>query len=653
MRRPTLALTFALLLTLTVQAVGQRRTGEAAGEWRHYAGNAGSHKYSALDRINKDNVSRLKMVWRWTSPDNRIVSAQPLARPGGYQDTPIMAKGVLYTVTSLGQVTALDPSSGTERWSFDPESWKAGRPTNLGFVHRGLAYWTDGRRERLFVGTGDAYLLAIDARTGSLDPEFGEKGRVDLASGLSHVSRATNYAVTSAPVICRNVLVIGASINDGPLMKEAPKGDISGFDVVTGQRLWTFHSIPRPGEFGHETWEDGSWEYTGNTNVWTYMSADEELGYVYLPFGTPTNDFYGGHRPGNNLFAESLVALDARTGKRVWHFQGVHHGVWDYDFPAAPTLADITVSGKRVRAAIQVSKQGFIYVFDRRTGVPVWPIEERQVPPSTVPGERLSATQPFPTKPPPFESQGFGDRDLIDYTPELRTHAQKILERFDHGPLFTPPSLRGTVQMPGWAGGANFGGAAYDPETGMFYVPSYRSPIVVQLVAPDPSKSNFRYRRGGTMALPTIDGLPIWKGPYSRITAYDLNAGTIAWMTPTGDGPRNHPLIEHLELPPMGVDARGYTIATRTLLFHTHGGEGLRGGEVPEPFQGRPLSKALTRETPKIRALDKKTGAIVWEHQLPLSPAHAPMTYLYQDRQFIVVAVGGGLNAELVAFSLE
>ena len=651
MRRPTLALTLVILLGLELQ--GQNRPSATPGEWRHYAGNALSQKYSPLDQITKDNVSQLKIVWRWTSPDNAIVSANPLFRPGGYQDTPLMVNGVLYTVTSLGQVAALDPGTGTPRWSFDPESWKAGRPTNLGFVHRGLAYWTDGSRERLFMGTGDAHLLAIDAKTGRLDPGFGEGGRIDLVDGLKHVSRTTNYAVTSAPVICRNVLVVGASISDGPMRKEAPKGDISGFDAVTGKRLWTFHSIPRPGEFGHDTWEDGSWEYTGNTNVWTYMSADEELGYVYLPFGTPTNDFYGGHRPGQNLFAESLVVLDARTGKRVWHFQGVHHGVWDYDFPAAPTLADITVNGKPIRAAIQVSKQGFAYVFDRRTGVPVWPIEERKVPPSSVPGERLSSTQPFPTKPPPFEPQGFGEDDLIDYTPELRAHALEILKRFDHGPLFTPPSLRGAIQMPGWAGGANFGGAAFDPETGMLYVPSYRSPIVVQLVTPDSEKSNFRYRRGGVQSLPTIDGLPIWKGPYSRVTAYDLNTGTIAWMTPTGDGPRNHPLIEHLKLPPMGVDARGYTIATRTLLFHTQGGEGLRGGEAPEPFQGRPLSKQLPRETPKIRALDKQTGAIVWEHEMPRSPAHAPMTYLYQGRQFVVVAIGGGLNAELVAFSLE
>ena len=651
MRPLTLALAVSILAGSNTH--GQKNSSVQVGEWRHYAGNAMGHKYSPLDVISTENVGRLKMVWRWSSPDNAIVSANPLSRPGGYQDTPIMANGALYTVTSLGQVAALDPSTGTQRWSFDPESWKSGRPTNLGFVHRGLAYWTDGNRERLFMGTGDAFLLAIDAKTGKLDSAFGEGGRVDLIDGLNHVSRATNYSVTSAPVICRNVLVVGASINDGPMRKEAPKGDVSGFDVVTGKRLWTFHSIPRPGEFGHDTWEDGSWEYTGNTNVWTYMSADEELGYVYLPFGTPTNDFYGGHRPGNNLFAESLVVLDARTGKRVWHFQGVHHGVWDYDFPAAPTLADITVDGKRIRTAIQVSKQGFVYVFDRRTGVPVWPIEERNVPASTVPGERLSATQPFPTRPPPFEPQGFGETDLIDYTPELRAQALEILKRFDHGPLFTPPSLRGTIQMPGWAGGANFGGAAFDPETGMLYVPSYRSPIVVQLVEPDQSKSNLRYRRGGVQSLPTIDGLPIWKGPYSRVTAYDLNAGAIAWMTPVGNGPRDHPLIEHLRLPPMGVDARGYTIATRTLLFHTHGGEGLRGGEAPEPFQGRPLSKARPRETPKIRALDKRTGAIVWEHDMPLSPAHAPMTYQHQGRQFIVVAIGGGLNAELVAFSLE
>jgi quinoprotein glucose dehydrogenase len=639
------------LLALGCQAWGAAQS--ATGEWRHYAGDAAATRYSPLDQIHRDNVARLRVAWRWASPDAAIVAANPLARPGAYQDTPLMVKGVLYTATSLGQFAAIDPGSGRTIWTYDPESWKGGRPTNLGFVHRGMAYWSDGSRDRILMGTGDAYLLSIDARTGKPDPEFGDGGRVDLVAGVPRAVRATNYAVSSAPVICRNVVVVGASISDNPANKEAPPGDVSGYDVRTGRKVWTFHSIPRAGEFGHDTWEDGSGEYTGNTNVWTSMSVDEELGYVYLPFGTPTNDFYGGHRPGQNLFAESLVALDVRTGKRVWHFQGVHHGVWDYDFPAAPALVDITVGGRRIPAAAQVSKQGFTYVFDRRTGEPVWPIEERPVAPSTVPGERLSATQPFPTKPPPFERQGVTEEDLIDYTPELRAQALEILKRFDYGPLFTPPSEKGTVQLPGWAGGANLGGAAFDPDTGMLYVPTYTSPIVVQMVKGEPAQGNLRYRRGGVMSLPTIDGLVIIKGPYSRVVAIDLNKGEIAWSAVVGDGPRFHPLLKELHLPPLGADARGHAIVTKTLLFHTHGGGGLRAAEATEPFQGRPLTPKLPREAFKLRAFDKKTGALVWEGPLGSAPAAAPMTYLHNGTQFIVVAAGAGPTAELVAFSLD
>ncbi len=361
----------------------------------------------------------------------------------------------------------------------------------------------DGNKERLLLGTNDAYLIAVDAKTGALDTAFGQAGRVDLMAGLANAVRATNYSVTAAPMICRDVVVVGASIHDGPTHKEWPRGDISGFDVRTGKRLWTLHSIPQKGEFGNETWGDDSASYSGSTNVWTNMSADEELGLVYLPFGTPTDDWYGGHRPGANLFAESLVALDAQSGKRAWHFQAVHHGVWDYDFPAAPILIDIKVNGKDIKAVAQVSKQGFTYVFDRKTGTPVWPIEERPVPQSTIPGERTSPTQPFPTRPPAFERQGITENDLIDFTPELRQRRSKRSSRSTTDRSSRRRRRRGTIQNPGWAGGANWAGAAVDPETGTLYVPSMTSPIVVQLVKPDPKLSNLLYVRGGVMMPPT------------------------------------------------------------------------------------------------------------------------------------------------------
>jgi quinoprotein glucose dehydrogenase len=632
MRRPIIAAVLAA--SITVVADAQRG---ASSEWRFYGGDAGSTKYSTLNQIQAGNASRLRIAWRWTSPDNEIAKANQV-QPGNYEDTPLLANGVMYTFTGLGVIAAINPGTGATIWQLDLETWKLGRPTNLGFLHRGLAYWTDGTAERLLAGTHDAHLISVDAKTGKLDTKFGTEGKVDLTERLAFVERIRNYTVTSAPVVVRNVVVAGAGISDGPQNKEAVRGDVSGFDVRTGKRLWTFRSVPQPGEYGNDTWEDNAAEYTGNTNVWSLMSVDEALGYVYLPFGTPTNDYYGGHRLGNNLFAESLVCVDATTGKRVWHFQAVHHGLWDYDFPAAPILGSITVDGRRIDAVMQISKQGFVYVFDRRTGNPVWPIEERPVPPSTVPGEKASPTQPFPTRPPPFERQGFTDDDVIDLTPEIKATAMELVKPYVRGPLFTPPSERGTIQLPGNGGGANWSGASFDPETGMLYVPSITSPFLVQIAAPpDPSRSNLRFRRNGQASLATLVGLPLAKPPYSRLTAYDMNAGTIAWQIPIGDGPRRHPLLRDLDVPPLG-GGRGFPLLTSELLFVAHRG-GLTGGPKGE------------RELPSLRVLDKKTGREIAKIELPLGPS-TPMTYLHEGRQYIAMAAGGGARAEIVALAL-
>ena len=626
-----------LIFSATLGAA-QLPRGGPGGEWRHYGGDAGSTKYSPLAQIGPQNVGNLRVAWRWTSPDNAVATADPQLMPGSYEDTPLMVDGVLYTVTGLGVVAAIDPASGRSLWQHDPESWKGGRPPNLGLEHRGLAYWTDGTNARIISGTHDAHLVSIDAKTGAPDRAFGDNGRVDVMANLPYAQRTRNYAISSAPIVVRNVIIHGANISDGAQNKEAPRGDVSGYDVRTGRKLWTFHAVPRPGEAGNETWEDDAWAYTGNTNVWSMMSADEELGYVYLPFGTPTNDYYGGHRKGNNLFGESLVCLDAATGKRVWHFQAVHHGLWDYDFPAAPILGDITVNGRRIPIVAQVSKQAFLYVFNRRTGEPVWPIEERPVPQSSVAGEQTSRTQPFPTKPPAFDRQGFTADDVIDFTPELKARALELLEPYQLGPLFTPPSERGTVQLPGNGGGANWTGAALDPETGRLYVPSATSPLLVQLVKPDPKISNLQYRRGNTnVALPTLDGLRLVKPPYGRVTAYDLNAGDIAWQVPFGDGPRNHPLIKPLGLGPLG-SGRATVLLTKTLLF-----AGARGGDRGDG----------QREPPTLQALDKATGQTLWSSPLPTGPVASPMTYTAQGAQHVVVAVGGGRSAELVAFALR
>ncbi|MBG11056.1 MAG: pyrroloquinoline quinone-dependent dehydrogenase, partial [Gammaproteobacteria bacterium] len=396
-----------------------------AQDWVSYGGDNGSQKYSSLDQIDAGNVNQLQISWEWESIDNPTVEANLAAGntsivPADYKATPIVVDGIMYVSTSFGRIVALDAFSGELKWSFDTEAWKAGRPMNLGYNTRGVAHWIKGDKQRLFFATYDSFLWSIELATGQPDMEFGEGGRVDLVEGLGRDFDRKLYGVISPPLVTNDRVIVNSAIHDSPQSLEMPPGDVRAFDPETGEMVWIFHTIPQVGEYGNETWKDGSSEYTGNTNSWTIMSADDELGLVYIPIGTPTNDWYGGKRLGDNLFAESLIAVSAETGERIWHFQTVHHGLWDYDLPAAPTLVDITVDDRRIKAVAQISKQGFTYVFDRVTGEPVWPIEERAVPPSSVPGEVASPTQPFPTKPAPFEPQGISDATLIDYTPELR-----------------------------------------------------------------------------------------------------------------------------------------------------------------------------------------------------------------------------------------
>jgi quinoprotein glucose dehydrogenase len=437
---------------------------------------------------------------------------------------------------------------------------------------------------------------------------------------------------------------MGSKVNDVPLVAEMPPGDVRGFDVRTGKQHWIFHSVPREGEFGNDTWKDGSWKTTGAANVWTMMSADEALGYVYLPFSTPADDHYGVHRPGDGLFGDSLVCLDARTGKCVWHFQMAHHGLWDYDLPSAPNLIDIRLDGKPVKAVVQVSKQGFCYVFERVTGKPIWPIEERPVPQSTVPGERTSPTQPFPTKPAPFDRQGVTENDVIDFTPELRKQALAVLEKYNYGPLFTPPSLqKPTIEMPGIAGGASWSGAAFDPETGTYYVSSVTLPYAAKLLKS--SVPNFGYF-GEMTPVETMQGVPLWKPPYGRITAIDLNTGDHRWMTPVGDLAQSNPVLRELGLQGLGRAARGHLLLTKTLLIVGQEGSTHREG-------GPEMVPDFEIHDPKLCAYDKATGKLVAEEALPRNATGAPMTYMLNGKQFIVVPTGGSnLPAELIALCL-
>ena len=615
-----------LLAGTVVGAVG-------GAEWRNYGADQGSHKYAPLDQINARNVSSLQVAWSWDSPDNELVAKDPSLTPWGFKSSPLMIDGVLYISTSLNQVAAINASTGKQLWVFDTETWKLGRPANLGFNHRGVGYWTDGKVARILMPTNHAYLWSLDAKTGKPDPNFGDNGVVDLAVGLGREINRRLYSVISAPMVIKDVVVVGSSISDGPRQKEMPPGHVRGFDVRTGAQRWIFHTIPQGDEFGADTWENDSWKYSGNTNVWTVMSADPELGYVYLPTGTPTNDWYAGHRLGDNLFAESLICVDAQTGKRVWHFQMVHHGLWDYDLPAAPNLVDIVVEGKVIKAVAQVSKQAHIYVFDRVTGEPVWPIEEQPVRQSKIPGERSSPTQPIPSRPMPFDLQGISDDTLIDFTPELRAAAQKILEPYDYGPLFTPPSLNGTINLPGWGGGANWSGAAVDPETGIIYIPSSTGPMVVQLKKSDPEKTNFNYvRTSGVSRIRGPAGLPLTKPPYARITAIDLNTGEHVWMVPHGEGIRQK-IIDMGIADPGPVGARGSAgpVLTKSLLF---------------------LAQGSRRQKSLLRAYDKSTGAVVHEMELPGMPYGTPITYMSNGKQFISLTIVEGTQAKLIGLSL-
>jgi len=626
---------------------------------------ASSPKYALPDQIDRRNVKQLHVVWRWESPDNAIVSQNrstlPIL-PAAFKATPIMVNGVLYIKTSMSQAAAIDAATGKMLWVFDPETWHRERPANTGYNARGVAYWTDGQIERIFVPTGDAYLFAIDAKTGRPVNSFGLNGAIDATQGLRRPVPRRDYQLMSAPLVVGDVVVIGSVVSDGPRYQLAPPGDVRGFDVRTGRELWQFHTVPQEGEFGNDTWLNGSWRYTGAANAWGLLSADPELGYVYIPTGTPTNDYYGGHRQGANLFGESLICLEAKTGKRVWHYQFVHHGLWDYDATAAPILVDLKVQGRSIKAVVVVTKQAFTYVFDRVTGEPVWPIEERPAPKGNAPGEWYSPTQPFPTKPPAFDRQGVTIDDLIDFTPELRKEAVEILQDYVYGPIFQPPSVvgdskKGTIAMPGAGGGANWHGAAVDPETGWLYVPSRTAPTVLQLAKPDPKESDFNYLRAGGGSLRGPQGLPLWKPPYVRLTAINLNEGTRVWTVPLGDGPRQR-LIE-LGLPdtgPLGGGAYTGPLVTKTLLFL-----GLRGNEAPDLVLGAAAAAAAAqadarRETPitaMLRAFDKVTGEPIHSVDLNVSPTGAPMTYTLNGKQYIVLAYGTSSSAGLIGLALN
>jgi glucose dehydrogenase len=606
-------------------------------EWLYYGGDPGGTKYSTLTDINAENIQRLQPVWQWKHWETPI--EEFATSPGFFESTPLMIDGVLYVTTPYNSIAALDAETGKELWRFDGEAYKLGQIlSGSGWKLRGTAFWRDGAKLRVFLNSRHR-LFSLDVEEGKPVRSFGNGGSMALNEGLPRISDIKHATQSSPPVIYQDLVIVGSQVPDRVQLSD-PVGYVQAINARTGKRVWSFSVIPQSSKDpGASTWEGESWRTSGHGNVWAPMALDAARGLLYLPTSTPSSDYYGGDRPGANLYAESLVCLDAATGKMKWHFQTVHHGLWDYDNPAQPNLVTITVNGRRIDAVAQVTKQGFTYVFDRVTGQPVWPIVERPVPTdSDVPGEKPYPTQPFPSKPPAFVDQGVSVDDANDLTPEIKAMATEQMRRFRIGPLYTPPSLRGTLQRPGQGGGASWGGAAFDPESGYLFVRAARGVGVNRIGKNDGSdplvdvRYSNRFAAGGEST--SIGGLPITAPPYAVLTAVDLNKGEIAWRVPLGEGSsalRTHPLLKGVKLPDRlgSPNNRGGAMVTRSGLVFIGGGDSY------------------------LYAFEAKTGREVWRAKVPYPNTATPMTYRTRSgRQFIVMATGTGAENALVAFAL-
>ena len=563
----------------------------------------------------------MTLAWKWCSSIEDVLIENTDIEVDRNEVTPIMIDGVLYASTQLSQVAAINPTDGKTIWLFDPESHLAGRPPNHGFLHRGVAYWSDGVEKRIFIGTGDSYLYSIDAVNGEIDSNFGDVGKINLREGLGRTIKNEYYGVNSPPLVCKGTVIVGSSVHDFPMEPLMPPGDVRAFDALNGDLKWQFHIVPHLGEYGSETWENMSNENAAGANVWSWMSCDEELGLVYLPTTTPTNDHYGGDRYGDNLFAESIVAIDLETGERKWHFQTVHHGLWDYDLPAAPNLVDVITNEGTEKLLAQISKNAFTYVFDRETGIPKWPIEEKAVPQSTIPSEKTSLTQPFPSKPAPFDHQGINADNLINFTDELRNKALDIVSQYDYGEFYLPPSDLGTLTVPSIAGGGSWSGAGYHPEKNILFVPSVTLPFVT------------RIERSGLQTIQNRDyvhgpdGLPLMRPPYGRVTAISMDTGEHLWVAPVGNGYESNSAIADLNLSDLGYHQRIFVAVTKNLL--------------------------LTAQQ-KLAAFNLDTGEKIGDHDLPGDAMGAPMVFELNDKVYVVVAVGDSeTQSELLAFTLD
>jgi len=660
------ALAACLMMWASTPGTGQ--SGAKNGEWRNYGADLGNTHYSPLDQVNADNFYKMQVAWRFKT-DNLGPSPEY-----NLESTPLMVNGVVFsTAGTRRSVVAIDAATGELLWKHSEREGARGDAAPRQLSGRGLSYWSDGREERILYVTPGYRLIALDARTGNMVPGFGRNGVVDLKlDDDQEIDLVTGeVGLHATPVVAGDTVIVGAAHRPGgvPKVMKNVRGYVRGFDVRTGKRLWIFHTIPLSNEYGYETWENKSAENTGNTGVWGQISVDEELGMVYIPVELPTGDYYGGHRPGNGLFGESVVALDLKTGQRKWHFQLVHHGIWDNDIPCAPMLVDITINGRTVKALAQPTKQAFLYVFDRTNGQPIWPIPERPVEKGDVPGEWYAATQPYPSKPPAYDRQGSSVDDLIDFTPALRAEAVKLASRYKMGPIFTPPVVSkwegplGTLGMATAGGGTNWAGGSYDPETHIAYIPSQRIMGSLALVPSDGNRSDMSYisgvarppaaaapAAGGAPAAAAgeggggglnVQGLPLAKPPYASITAIDLNKGDIIWQIAHGETPdniRNHPALKGINIPRTGRPGVFGVLVTRTLVI-----SGERGTFTTPSGQVGAM----------LRAYDKATGREVGAVYMPAGQTGTPMTYMLNGKQYIVVAIGGqGFPAEFIAFKL-
>ncbi|SEB48650.1 pyrroloquinoline quinone-dependent dehydrogenase [Terriglobus roseus] len=605
-------------------------------DWPYYGGDQGGMKYSTLTQVDKSNVSKLKLAWQWKTGEKAMPEYG--VKPGVFENTPLVVDGVMYVSTGYNKVVALDPVTGAVKWTYDPEAYKLGQPFNgTGFVHRGVALYKDPKtgKSTIFINSR-VTLIALDAETGKPVETFGKDGKIDLLKGLRWEIDPKRYSNTSPPVIYKDIIVVGNGVGDRLMYKKDPPGDVRAYDVHTGKQLWSFHTVPQTGEFGADTWKDGSNEYTGHTNVWPPMSLDEKRGLLYMPVTTPSNDFYGARRKGSGLFADSLVCVDIATGKRVWHYQLVHHGLWDYDPPSPPSLITITVKGKKIDAVVQPTKQGFLFTFDRVTGKPVWPIEEKPVEKSTIDGEESWPTQPFPTLPEPIAPQGVSLDDAFDLSPALHDEAVARLKTMKLGPLYTPPSYQGTMMRPGILGGANWGGAAWDPQTHILFIKVNNQAALAKLgifdkSGPRASEVDSDYVTEGRTNAVFHDGLSILKGPYGFVTAIDMNTGKKLWQIPFGDDAemRANPALKGLKLPKLlgAVGTQG-AIATKAGIVFVGGGD------------------------TAFHALDEKDGTDLWSFDTKVRTGGTPMTYMINGKQYVAITVGSGDDTSLMVFTL-